>query len=594
MNTALNYQPEVLVDTADLSREDWLDYRRLGIGGSDAAAIMGLSPFATIRDLYFDKIGVTPVIEEEEENWVAKEVGHRLEDLVAMIFAKKTGLEVFPVRKMFRHPLYPFMLADVDYFIRFPDGSIGILECKTCNYNAKDKWADDGIPENYVLQVRHYLAVMNMNKAYIACLYGNNENEFIYRCLERDRMEEEELIDQEKYFWEEYVEKKIEPPYSGKPDLILASIRKYNGYADKSIPEISISSLESRSLEKYLKLSEEKSQLEKRKKEIEAEQRALSVPFVELLGQGCKAVIEDGSFRYQITYNPMHLALYGKLDASGETFADEGKTTLVMMPALGVPSPHIYFKPLAQSLDKSFNIVIVEPFGYGLSDGASTNRTVDNINSELNAALDTMGIKQCVLLVHSISGVYGLNFVQNYPEKVKGFIAVDNTVYDEELAEAMEVEKKYMLQGIDEFQKIKNSFSSLEEFQTVLKADPEKYGAALPQVSGYTYTETDREEYIQAYSLSSNDTVRNEVNGMDQSLLSIKNKKFPSALPVLTMISSENVQNVPAWETAHRNQLDLESGNHQLYIVNGGHYIWYTNLTKVVQLIDEWRLENHF
>lgn len=103
MNTALNYQPEVLVDTADLSREDWLDYRRLGIGGSDAAAIMGLSPFSTIRDLYFDKIGVTPVIEEEEENWVAKEVGHRLEDLVAMIFAKKTGLEVFPVRKMFRH-----------------------------------------------------------------------------------------------------------------------------------------------------------------------------------------------------------------------------------------------------------------------------------------------------------------------------------------------------------------------------------------------------------------------------------------------------------------------------------------------------------
>ena len=126
--------------------------------------------------------------------------------------------------------------------------------------------------------------------------------------------------------------------------------------------------------------------------------------------------------------NNMHLALYGKLDASGEKFADEGKTTLVMMPALGVPSPHIYFKPLAQSLDKSFNIVIVEPFGYGLSDGASTNRTVDNINSELNAALDTMGIKQCVLLVHSISGVYGLNFVQNYPEKVKGFIAVDNTL----------------------------------------------------------------------------------------------------------------------------------------------------------------------
>lgn len=93
MNTVLNYQPEVLVDTADLSREDWLNYRRLGIGGSDAAAIMGVSPFATIRDLYFDKIGITPVIEEEEENWVAKEVGHRLEDLVAMILPRRLDLK---------------------------------------------------------------------------------------------------------------------------------------------------------------------------------------------------------------------------------------------------------------------------------------------------------------------------------------------------------------------------------------------------------------------------------------------------------------------------------------------------------------------
>ena len=74
MNTALNYQPEVLVDTADLSREDWLDYRRLGNWWKRCSGNHGLSPFSTIRDLYFDKIGVTPVIEEEEENWVAKEV----------------------------------------------------------------------------------------------------------------------------------------------------------------------------------------------------------------------------------------------------------------------------------------------------------------------------------------------------------------------------------------------------------------------------------------------------------------------------------------------------------------------------------------
>ena len=239
MNNKAEYTPEKVVDISNLSREDWLEYRKKGIGGSDVAAIMGISPFATIRDLFYNKTGVQPVIQEEEEsNWVAKEVGHRLEDLVAEIFSKKTGLEVFPVRIMFRHPLYPFMLADVDYFVRMPDGKFAILECKTCNYNAKDKWADDGIPAHYVLQVRHYLSVMNMQKAFIACLYGNNENEFVYRTIERDLIEEEDIIDQETYFWQEHVLKNVVPPHNGNSDLVLANIRNYGGFADKSIPEL--------------------------------------------------------------------------------------------------------------------------------------------------------------------------------------------------------------------------------------------------------------------------------------------------------------------------------------------------------------------
>lgn len=313
MNNKAEYTPEKVVDISNLSREDWLEYRKKGIGGSDVAAIMGISPFATIRDLFYNKTGVQPVIQEEEEsNWVAKEVGHRLEDLVAEIFSKKTGLEVFPVRVMFRHPLYPFMLADVDFFVRMPDGTFAILECKTCNYNAKYKWADEGIPAHYVLQVRHYLSVMNMQKAFIACLYGNNENEFVYRTIERDLIEEEDIIDQETYFWQEHVLKNVVPPHNGNSDLVLANIRNYGGFADKSIPEIVLSGLESKNLEKYLTLSEEKSQLEKRKKEIEAEQRAISVPFVEQLGQGCKAVLEDGTNRYRITYNPTRRTSVGK------------------------------------------------------------------------------------------------------------------------------------------------------------------------------------------------------------------------------------------------------------------------------------------
>ena len=89
----LDYQPLVLVDTTDLPRDEWLAYRRKGIGGSDAAAVLGISPFMTARDLYYDKLGISA--QSDEENWVAKEIGHLLEPLVANIFERRTGLKVY-------------------------------------------------------------------------------------------------------------------------------------------------------------------------------------------------------------------------------------------------------------------------------------------------------------------------------------------------------------------------------------------------------------------------------------------------------------------------------------------------------------------
>ena len=97
----LYYEPSVLVETEGFTEQEWLSYRRFGIGGSDAADVMGQSPFCTKRDLYYDKCGIQPVLDEEESNWVAKEVGHRLEDLVAEIFSKGTGFKGYLVRKMF-------------------------------------------------------------------------------------------------------------------------------------------------------------------------------------------------------------------------------------------------------------------------------------------------------------------------------------------------------------------------------------------------------------------------------------------------------------------------------------------------------------
>lgn len=68
MSLDLQYEPEVVVDITGLSNEDWLEYRKSGIGGSDAGIILGVSAYKLPRDVYFEKIGRTPDM-PEDENW---------------------------------------------------------------------------------------------------------------------------------------------------------------------------------------------------------------------------------------------------------------------------------------------------------------------------------------------------------------------------------------------------------------------------------------------------------------------------------------------------------------------------------------------
>lgn len=226
MSLDLNYKPEVLVSTENMSEEEWLKYRTKGIGGSDAAVVMRMSPYKTARDLYFEKTGRKPDF-VTNDLWVQCEVGHRLEELVAMIFQKKTGFKVWQEKKMFRHPKYRFMIADVDYFAQSPSGEKCILECKTAGYNSNEKWDDGGIPYHYEIQVRHYMAVNNINKGFIACLFGNSENDFVYREIERELDIEENIINEEESFWNNNVLGFNEPEITECADLALESIKRF-------------------------------------------------------------------------------------------------------------------------------------------------------------------------------------------------------------------------------------------------------------------------------------------------------------------------------------------------------------------------------
>lgn len=302
--------PSVLADTANLTREQWLAWRRRGIGGSDVAAILGISPFRTARDIYYDKLNIAPA-EDDEGNWVALEMGHLLEDLVAKIFCRKTGFTTFQVKKMFRHAQHPFMLADVDSFVTLPDGGTAILEIKTTNYNARDHWFSDGreiVPAWYETQGRHYMAVMNLDRVFFCCLYGNNEDEVLIRELKRDADYEEEMIFLEKNFWENHVQKRCPPPYVEDGDLIVASARRYSGPADRQAPAVMFDGEMTDTLLRYLALSEEKKQSDTISRAREAELQRLKALLIARMGAGCTALCEAGGVRYTVTYNPVRKA----------------------------------------------------------------------------------------------------------------------------------------------------------------------------------------------------------------------------------------------------------------------------------------------
>jgi len=301
------HSPIVIVDTTGLSRETWLEYRRTGIGGSDASAVLGVSPFTTARDLYYDKLNIVAAI-DDDDNWVQKEIGHLLEDLVAEIFHRKTGYSIFQMKRMFRHPIHRFMIADIDYFVEMPDGTIALLEIKTTNYNNRDSWwngNDEIVPLNYELQGRHYMSVMDVNRIYYCCLYGNNDSEVIIRNIDRDLEYESEMIALEEHFWANHVEAKVPPPYTENGNLIMESVRRHHGAADPNAPEILLSENYAVNIMRYLELQDLKRELGNRTQAVEHQMNRIKGLIVDEMGQSCLASCEVSGTPYLISYNPV-------------------------------------------------------------------------------------------------------------------------------------------------------------------------------------------------------------------------------------------------------------------------------------------------
>lgn len=182
-----------VLNTKDMTHEEWLKARQAGIGGSDAGTILGVNKWKSKTQLFFEK--VNPELKQQVDNefiyW-----GNVLEDVVAKEFETRTGKKVRKNNKMLRHPEHEFMLANLDRVIV---GEKALLECKTTSQYNIDQWKDDEIPASYLCQIQHYMAVTGYEKAYIAVLCGGNQ--FIWKEVPRDDELIEIIINAEKDFW---------------------------------------------------------------------------------------------------------------------------------------------------------------------------------------------------------------------------------------------------------------------------------------------------------------------------------------------------------------------------------------------------------
>lgn len=208
-----------LTATKGLPHEEWLRWRKLGLGGSDAGAVCGLNPYRTAMEVYLDK---TSESIEDVDNEAMRQ-GREFEEYVAMRFTEATGKKVRRANFMYCDEENPFMLADVD---RMVVGENAGLECKTASPYMEDKWKDGKIPLSYLVQCCHYMSVCNADAWYIAVLiYGR---EFKWHRIERDEGMIADLVRIEKNFWEGHVLKKQLPEPDGSElcDSVIAGYFK--------------------------------------------------------------------------------------------------------------------------------------------------------------------------------------------------------------------------------------------------------------------------------------------------------------------------------------------------------------------------------
>ncbi|WP_429983950.1 alpha/beta fold hydrolase [Lysinibacillus pakistanensis] len=244
----------------------------------------------------------------------------------------------------------------------------------------------------------------------------------------------------------------------------------------------------------------------------------------------------------------------------------EGEETIVLLPGYGTaaPAPALDFKPLIDELSPFYKVVVIEPFGYGLSDLTEKERSTENIVSEIHEALQQLQIERYILMGHSISGLYGLDYVNKYPDEVSAFVGIDSSV-------PTISEKKIDSSIIRTIKLLKKS--GLARLQVKLSDDPY---AELP------YDEKTKEQLkILKHKNMYNPSQLNEAEMMYENFKAAKNLSFPKNLPVIFFIQA-NHPVTDRWVPEHQKQIK-DSVHGKVMTFEGDHYLYRTKAQEIVE-----------
>jgi len=192
--------------------------RQQGLGGSEIAAALGLSPWKTPYELYIEKTTDDP-LSLQTPMTPAQEWGHRLENVLALKYQDDTGYVLIPGFKV-HHAHYPWLYATPDRLVYEKEGhgkTLKGLEIKTASYRNGEQWGASGsqiIPEHYYLQIAHYMLVTGISSWDVAVKIDSAD--FRIYTFERDTQIEEAILEGAKAFWENHVLARKEPPIDFK------------------------------------------------------------------------------------------------------------------------------------------------------------------------------------------------------------------------------------------------------------------------------------------------------------------------------------------------------------------------------------------